>query len=288
MLAICCGSFAVAQNASGQMIDTSMATGTSGKSQRAAAAARIPHDQLDPAVSQKVAEVVRKATIYRQLPVTTINSDPDLYLTLLRYPEVIISTWQLMGVTQMNAARVAPFTMQVADGAGTTTRTDLIYGDPTLNVFYSEGEYDGPMLFRKITGKCVIIVESLYQADVAGQTSVTSRLNIFLQIDNMAAGLIARTIHPLVGTTADDNFVETLKFAEKLAATTEKNGPGVQRMGERLNGLQPDVRQRFIEVAGVAWQRAIQRQQPEINRRTVQTGYTQTGYTQTGMSPPGR
>ncbi len=275
LLAVSVGASIFSQSASGQ-IDTSMATGTTSKTQRNAAAARIPHDRLDAAVSQKVADVVRSATIYRQLPVTTINSDPDLYLTLLRYPEVIISTWQLMGVTQMTARRVAPFAIEVDDGAGTTTKTDLIYGDPNLNIFYAEGEYDGPMLFRKVTGKCVIVVESLYQRDANGKPSVTSRLNIFLHIDNMAAGLIAKTIHPLVGTTADNNFVETLKFTEKLASTTEKNGPGVQQMGGRLNGLQPDVRKRFIEIAGIAWQRAQQRKMAESATNAVHTGYLQS------------
>lgn len=276
LLAVSVSVGVASRTASGQL-DTSMATGTTSRTERHAAASRIPHDRLDPAVSRKVADVVQNATIYRQLPVVTINSDPDFYLTLLRYPEVIISTWQLMGVTQMDAKRIAPFAIEVNDGAGTATKTDLVYGDPNLNIFYSEGEYDGPMLFRKINGKCVIVVESHYQLDASGQPSVTSRLNIFLHIDNMAAGLIARTIHPLVGTTADNNFVETLKFTEKLAATSDTNGPGVQRMGSRLPGLQPDVRQRFIDIAGIAWQRAQRRTIAESATNAVQAGYMQSG-----------
>lgn len=253
--ALCLLVLVVSPAAFGQAPDPSMATGTSSRTARTDAAARIPYDQLHPEMARKIRDVVGTATLYRQLPVTTIQSDPDLYLTLLRYPEVIISTWQLMGVTQMTAQRVGPFSMKVADGAGTTTRTDLVYGDPNLNVFYSEGEYDGPMLFRKVTGSCVIIIESAYHAGDDGSPVVTSRLNIFLKIDNMAAGLFAKTIHPLVGTTADNNFVETLRFAEKLAKTTATNGPGVQNMSERLNGLQPDVRQRFKDVVGLTWSR---------------------------------
>ncbi len=257
-----------------------MATGTSSRTQRKQAVARIPYDRIDPAVARKVADVVQSAAIYRQLPVTTIQSDPDLYLTLLRYPEIIISTWQLMGVTQMDARRVAPFTLNSSDGAGTTTQAELIYGDPHLNIYYAEGEYEGPMLFRKVTGKCVIVVESRYVLGPGGQPTVTSRMNVFLQIDNLAASLIAKTIHPLVGTTADHNFVETMKFAEKLSETTGRNGPGVQRMAERLNGIQPDVRQRFVDVAGIAWQRNQQRQLLPSDINSVQTGYTQhtTGY----------
>lgn len=264
--------------ASGQEPDKSMATGTTSKAQRAAATSRIPYDQLEEAVADKVANVVRDASIYRQLPVSTIKTDPDLYLTLLRYPEIIVSTWQLMSVTKMNSRRVAPFVLDCTDGAGTKTRTQLVYGDPHLNVYYSEGEYDGPMLFRKVTGKCVILVETRYEADEAGNPQATTRMNLFLHIDNMAANLIARSIHPLVGTTADHNFVETLKFVESLNHSASVNGPGVQRLADKLPGLDPDVRDRFRDVAGLAWQRSLRRQQlSESNPRTPQT--MQAGFT---------
>ncbi len=271
VLATCCAPLP----ASAQVVE-SAATGTSGKSFRAEAKSRIPYERIEPKIARKIADVVDGATIYRQLPITTIQSDPDLYLTLLRYPEIIISTWQLMGVTQMTAQRVAPFAIESADGAGTTTRAELVYGDPELNIWYAEGAYDGPMLFRSVTGKCVIVCESRYVMDATGQPSVSSRMNVFLEIDNLAAGLIAKTIHPLVGTTADHNFVETLKFAEKLSQTTDRNGPGVQRMAERLQDVQLDVRQRFSEAVGIAWQRSLQRRQPApVRQGTVQAGYAQ-------------
>jgi hypothetical protein len=269
--------------ASGQEPDKSLATGTTSKAQRAAAANRIPFDQLEEAVADKVANVVRDASIYRQLPVTSIKTDPDFYLTLLRYPEIIVSTWQLMGVTKMNSRRVAPFVLDCSDGAGTKTRTQLVYGDPHVNVYYSEGEYDGPMLFRKVTGKCVILVETRYEADEAGNPRTTTRMNLFLHIDNMAANLIARSIHPLVGTTADHNFVETLKFVESLSHSASINGPGVQRLADKLTGLDPDVRDRFRDVAGLAWQRSMKRQLvSESSQRTPQT--MQAGFTVPSVS----
>lgn len=256
-------------------LDESLATGTTSKVQRTAAAGLIPYNRLEPGMARQVSEVVQNASIYRQLPVTTVKCDPDMYLTLLRYPEIIIGTWQLMGVTQMDARRTGPFQLHATDGAGTTTRSELIYGDPHLNIYYAEGEYEGPMVFRKITGKCLIVVESRYTAGANGQPMVTSRMNVFLQFDNLAAGFIARTIHPLVGSTADHNFVETMRFAEKLSQTTLRNGPGVQRMAARLSGLSPEVRQRFVDVAGVVWQRS----QPVQVQASPSPGMMQTGYT---------
>lgn len=234
----------------------SEATGTSSKTYRKQAISRIPFNQMQPAVAKRISDVVNSSSLYRQLPVTTIQSDPDMYLFLLRYPETIISTWKLMGVSVMEARRTGDFQLQSNDGAGTTTNAELLYGQPNLNIYYAEGEYDGPMLFRKVTGKCIIMIESDYQRGQDGKIHVTSRMNFFMKIDNLAASIIAKTIHPLVGTTADHNFVETLRFAEKLSQTSSRNGPGVQRMANRLEGLRPDVRQRFKDIAGVTWQRA--------------------------------
>ena len=269
-------------------LDRSMATGTTSNTYRKQAAARIPYQQMSPAARQRVADVVNNASLYRQLPVTTIQSDPDMYLFLLRYPETIIGTWNLMGISEMSARRIAPFRLKAADGSGTTTNAELVYGKPNLNIYYAEGEYDGPMIFRKVTGSCVIMVESDYRQGADGLVQVTSRMNFFLKIDNLAASIIAKTIHPLVGTTADHNFVETLKFAEKLSQTSARNGPGVQRMANRIDALTPEVRQRFQEMAGVVWQRS----QPQSTRSTaVQTGFSEparspSGARQTVQSPP--
>ncbi len=247
----------VVQSAWTQVIHN-VATGTSSVHHRQQAAASIPYHDLAPTVARKIADVVRSPSIYRQLPVTTIQSDPDLYLCLVRYPEVVIKTWRLMGVTQMDAQRVAPFELKAHDGSGTSTDVELVYGTPNLNVYYAEGEYAGPTFFRKVAGRCVLVLQSDYRYDRAGEVQVTSCMHVFLKIDNLAASVIAKTVHPLVGSTADHNFNESMRFIEKLAGTTKSNGPGVQRMAMRLADLNPDVRTRFIEIAGLVYQRGLQ------------------------------
>ncbi len=264
----------------------SMATGSTSNSLRKQAAARIPYQQMSPAVARRVADVVNKSSLYRQLPVTTIQSDPDMYLFLLRYPESIIGTWRLMGISEMTARRTAAFRLQASDGAGTTTTADLVYGQPNLNIYLADGEYDGPMVFGKVTGSCVIMVESNYHRGPDGQPQVTSCMNFFMKIDNLAASIIARTIHPLVGTTADHNFVETLKFAEKLSGTSARNGPGVQRMAQRVDGLTPEVRHRFQEMAGVVWQRS--QSQPVPTAAVQTTGFTEPTQATASYQPAGQ
>ncbi len=276
------------QNLSGQVVQT-MGTGSSSKKYKQSAIAKIPFNELTPAMARQVADVVQHTSIYRQLPITSVESDPDLYLYLVRYPEVVISIWRLMGVSQMKADRVGNFQLRADDGAGTNTDVQLIYGKPKLNIYYAEGEYDGPMLFRRVTGKCVLVLESDYRRNSAGKVIVTSRLNVFLKIDNLAASIIARTVHPFVGTTADHNFVESLRFIEKLSSTTQENGPGVQQMTHRLTGLTPDVRGRFVDIAGIAYERELHKSANQSKYyQQAQSGTISRNYRPTNRSPVNR
>ena len=80
-------------------------------------------------------------------------------------------------------------------------------------------------------------------------------------MENATVNLIAKTLNPIVGPTADHNFVESLKFVQRLNETTEKNGPGVQSMAYRLTNISDKVRDQFIRVAGTVYERG--------NRRTT-------------------
>ena len=68
--------------------------------------------------------------------------------------------------------------------------------------------------------------------------------------------MIAKTLNPIVGNTADHNFVESLNFLQRLNETTVKNGVGVQRMANRLTDIDRDTRKKFIDVAGSVFQKS--------------------------------
>lgn len=254
-----------------------LSTGSSSKQHRKQTVSSLPYHQLNQQTKDKIADVLNKPSIYRQLPVTSINADPDYFRFLVRYPEVIVNIWQLMGVTKMTTERTGPYSMTTDDGAGTISSLELVYGNDNLHIFYGTGSYQGPILKRKLHGKCVLVLQSETQPDGQGKPVTTSKLDVFLKIDNATAGLIAKTIQPLIGTTADHNFVESLKFVQRLNETTSKNGPGVQRMGSRLN-IDAGVRQRFNDVVDVVFERAINGQVAPENRSAIQPAGSQGQY----------
>jgi hypothetical protein len=230
--------------------------GSSSRQYRQQAIQAIPFQQLNQATREKISEIVEKPSIYRRLPVTAIQADEEYFRFLIRYPEVIVNIWQLMGVTQMTTERTGPFTVDTNDGAGTISSLELVYGNETTHVFYGVGSYEGPVIRKQLTGRCVLVLQTIYTTDAQGRPQSTNQMDVFLKIDNAALGMVAKTIQPIVGTTADHNFTESLKFVQRLNETTINNGPGVQQMATRLQ-IDDAVRDKFIETAGAVFERSV-------------------------------
>jgi hypothetical protein len=237
----------------------------------------IPFDRMNEQVKAKVWRVVSNPSIYRRLPVQTIDCDPDLYVFLVRYPEVVVNIWQLMGVTKVQVKRTGPFTFDAADGVGTVTNVELVYGRPDLHVYYANGAYEGSLFRNRITGRCVIVLRSAF-AKQGDRMRVTVHLDAFVDLDNIGAEILAKTLHPLMGKTADFNFTETAQFMGQVSRASETNGPGMERLAAKLTNIDPAVRQSFAEYTDVVYQRAILRQAAQVplptsaNRATAPDG----------------
>lgn len=219
----------------------------------------IPFEKLTKETRTKLNDVVSKPSIYRRLPTQAIECNPDLYLFLIRYPEVVVNIWELMGITNVAAKRTGPFSLTTSDGAGTVGTVDLVYGTPEMHILYCEGTYEGPLLKRKINGKCVLVLKSGYTRDKDDRVQISNRLDMFLQLENVGADILAKTLHPLVGKSADHNFTETALFVGRVSQAAERNSQGFQKMTSRLTTLDPAVRQRFSEIAAAMNAKALER-----------------------------
>lgn len=219
----------------------------------------IPFDRLSDAAQTKLWQVVSKPSIYRQLPTTVVESDPDMYLFLVRYPEVIVNMWQLMGVTKVQVTRTDDYTFEASDGAGTACDVELIYGDHKTHVFYGEGSYEGPLLKRLIRGTCVMVLRSDFAQTEDQHIYATSRLDMFVRFDNVGAEILAKTLHPLVGKSADHNFKESTRFLGQVSQAAETRATGVHQLANRLNNIRPAVRDKFVEISTTVHRRATSR-----------------------------
>jgi len=205
----------------------------------------IPMARLTPNAQQRIAAIANRPTLYRHLGQQTIECDTDLFMFVVRNPELLVGIWDLMEITEVKTQRIDNFRLRASDGSGTDCTVDLVYGDPAIHVYVADGFYDGKLTANTINGKGVFILRSSYRVDAAGNSMVDGTLDCFVQVEHLAADLIIRTFGPLIGRTADQNFAETARFLDQLGASARKNPGAMEELALRLPQVSEPTRQRF-------------------------------------------
>ncbi len=231
---------------------------------------KIPFAQLRPQDQNRVSEVVKDPSIFRRLPVQVIDCDPEIYAFLVSYPEVVVNIWEIMGITNVHVRRMSPTSFHANDGAGTVSNVDIVYADGQTNIFFAEGYYEGPLAPGKILANCVLVLQSGYTKAAQGESFVSNRLDVFVKFESRGADFLARTLHPLIGKTADYNFAETSSFIGKISKNAEDNVTGMHNLVARLNKVDPAVRKQFGDVVTRVYQRKV------VAERGVQQQFAKT------------
>jgi len=223
--------------------------GSSGREAKLAAVRSIPYGQLTPDATSRVRAVVDDASYFRRMPTQTVDCDLEMYQFLVRHPEVVVNLWDLMGITKVSLKRTGEYQLVGNDGAGTTCKMDLIYGSDTMHIYQSQGGYQGSLWPRELKGHCVVVLHNRQTQMADGRTGMVAWMDAFMRLENAGADLVVKTLGPMMGKTADQNFIECANFFSQIAMTARLNPQGLQQVAGRLKGLSPEVRSEFIRTA---------------------------------------
>ncbi|MCM2372253.1 hypothetical protein [Aporhodopirellula aestuarii] len=207
----------------------------------------LPLDRLTPAARTQILQIAENPTLFRQLPSQAISCDQDMFLFLTRNPDVLVGLWDLMGITNVQSRRVGPYQIEASDGVGTVCKVDLVYGDTKQHIFVIDGSYDGKMTPTPIRGKGVFVLRSTYAQGSDGQTTVSGTLDCFVQLESLGVDLIARTLSPIIGRSADSNFMQTAHFIAQVSQSSSHNPSAMLDIADRLPQVEPPVRKAFAE-----------------------------------------
>ncbi len=239
---------------------------TSSRAAREDALQAIPVEKLSPEDRQHVVSTLEAAGIFRRLPIQVTECDPDMYLFLVRHPEVMVNIWEVMKISNVALERTGEDTFRASDGAGTLCSVKYCYSDHEMQVIYAEGRYEGPMFIRPVRARCVLALKSGYIRETNGRYYVTSRMDMFIDIEHAGVELLAKTLQPLVNRAADYNFVETAAFMGQISRTSEINPLGVGRLSRKLTKLDPEIRARFAELSLEVGRKASLREAVQTSR----------------------
>jgi hypothetical protein len=209
----------------------------------------LPLDKMDGQGRAKVHSVTSNVTMFRRLPVQVVDCDPDLYLFVVRHPDVVVNTWRALKISQLQLKETGPDKFQMKETSGTTADLELLYKSHDTHILYAEGNYEGALLKRQVKGRAIFVLKTGYVRETDNRYYITSRLDALLSVDSGAVELVTKTIQPIIGKIADNNFYQTISFVSSLSRTIELNSPGVQRMALQLPDVRPEVRHGFASLA---------------------------------------
>lgn len=226
---------------------------TGGRAARDEAMRSIPWRDLDNTQRRAVEYVTNNATIYRRMPTRVIDCDPQVFNFLGQHPEVVTELWKMMGVANLELEKIGPDTYRAKDDAGTSGTMKFLsasWNDNAQNtvLVFCEGTYKGTPLPAEVTARSVLLLRSGSMVETNGRPYVTARLDSFVLVDRWGVEMVAKTIKPLLITTADHNFTETMKFVGTFSKTAESNPAGMQRLADRLEKLDQPTRQGMARV----------------------------------------
>jgi hypothetical protein len=235
----------------------------------------LPLDKLDAQSREKVRYVITNITMFRRLPVRVIDCDPDLYLFAVRHPDVIVNTWRALKISQLQLQEIGPDKYRMKEVSGTTADLEILYKGHDTHILYAEGDYQGVLFKQTVKGRSLFVLKTGYIRETDNRYYITSRLDALLSIDPGAVELVTKTIQPIIGKIADNNFNQTLSFVGSLSRTIELNSLGVQRLAMQLPDVQPEVRNEFASLAdtiahkpnAVALRRLIEIKESEMANR---------------------
>jgi len=209
----------------------------------------IPFERLDADARAKVRAVLSDVSVFRRMPVRVVDCDPDLYLFLVRHPDVAVNIWEVLRISRLQLRQIDRARYQVLEPAGVAGTIEFLHHSHDTHLIYGEGTYEGPVFARPVVGKTLAVLKTGYVRETNGRYYITSRLDVFLSIDHLPAELLSKAMHPLLGKVADTNFVQSVAFLGSLSRTAELKHRSVQRLAARLAHVEPELRGRLAELA---------------------------------------
>lgn len=208
---------------------------------------RIPLSNLSPAWQARVLDVVNNAALFQVMQAPIIECEPEFYRFLVEHPEVVVGVWQTLGITKLKLEPLGAQQYRLDDGSGTVAQFLYIYNSPTQHVVYSEGSYAGPLMLRPVRGKAVVVHSSSFLREAGGTPYVSAALDLYVQVEQAGVELLAKALHPLLGSMTENNYQQTMAFVGSMYRTARMRPLTLYRLAADMKNIDPQTRQAFTE-----------------------------------------
>lgn len=223
--------------------------GNSAREELGRAIQRLPLAQLSAADRQRVSEIVRAPTLYRRLPTITCQTDPRVYSYFVTNPDVAVSIWRVMGVSDMQMRQVAANEYETDLNDGTVGIVQVLHRSANCQLVLCAGDFKSPLLARPIRSTGLMCLQTKYWQAPDGYSYITHTADVFVLFHSDAVEAIAKLISPMSFKMADRNFEEVTLFVRMMDEAMSREPGWVERTAGRMQGVIPGRDRELLDVA---------------------------------------
>ena len=211
--------------------------GTSSASARRAALREMPLDRMSARNRARAEAILREISLFRDLPVLTFEVDPAVYRFFTTYPDVAVSIWRVLRISEFQMWQTGPNEYEADAGDGTVGTIDVLYRGPDEQVILCEGALASPFLSSPIRASSLMHLRSGFAPTADGRHRVSSQLRVFVSFPSQTVETAAKIISPLGNSIIDRNFSEVSLFVYMMSLAMERQPGWVEQLSDRLEGV---------------------------------------------------
>lgn len=228
---------------------TTNTDGTSSRDELTAAVHRLPLNNLSSADRARVTTIANSPSLFRRLPTITCRTDPRVYSYFTEHPDVAVSIWRAMGISEMRMRQVSATEWETDLQDGTIGLVTLLHSTPNSKLILCEGEFKSPLLPKTIKSTGMMNLQTQAWQDESGQHHVTHSADMFVLFHSTAVESIAKLISPMSFKMADHNFEEVTVFIRMMDEAMSHEPGWVERTVGKLEGILPGTDRQLLNVA---------------------------------------
>jgi hypothetical protein len=209
--------------------------GHSDSATRTKALAELPLKDLPPAARTKAQGVISNLALFRRLPVIDFAADDRVYQYLLTHPDISVSSWRAMDISQFELRTVQPnvYHADAKDGSVGTVEVWKSTREETL--IYCDGAFKSPLLAKPIIARSVMRLTSRFYADAEGVPRTEHTGDIFVSFPSQTVETVAKLISPISHNIADRNFKQLTLYVHLMSMAMTNQPEWIAAMVERMD-----------------------------------------------------
>jgi hypothetical protein len=216
---------------------TVVSRGSSTKAAQKAALDALPLDKLVPENRQRVEKLLRAISVDRELPTLSFEVDPHVYSFFLSRPDVAVSIWRAMNISNCQLWQTGALTYEADAGDGSYGALEVIHRSVEHNLVLCQGVFKSPLLVKPVKADALIHLQTTFLRDLDGKTHARHRGHLFVSFPSLTVGAAAKLMSPVNNLIIDRNFEEISAFLHMMSIAMERNPQWVEQIAGQLDGV---------------------------------------------------